>query len=284
MKIARYWAKGEAEGRMASGKIIPLKVWGWSESSLDEARQRAREAAARAAHRLETRRYLPHSYGYVDRPPREEIVREIADASGAVVATVTRNSYGALVLNAAQLMFIDVDVPPETASARLVRKIQSWLGRQSEAPETRVQQRIERTAAEYSQHTIRLYRTAAGFRCVVTDRPVVANGPESRALLEAFGADPLYVKICRSQECYRARLTPKFWRCDAARPPHRFPWQSARAEQEYRRWEDEYERRCRSFATCRFVAQFGNRIDAELRPLLELHDEYVRAQSELKLA
>jgi hypothetical protein len=284
MKIARYWAKGKAEGRTASGKMIPLQVWGWSESSLDEARQKAREAVERAARRLEARQPLPHSYGYADRPAREEIVREITGADGGVVATITRNSYGSLVLNTARLMFIDVDVPAETFPQRFVRLVSGWLGRETATPEVRIQKQIEKAAAEYSRHTVRLYRTAAGFRCAIADQPLTAGRAESHRLLEAFGADPLYVKICKAQECYRARLTPKFWRCEARRPPHRFPWQTARAEQEYRRWENEYARQCQPFAVCRFITQFGNRTDAELQTVLDLHDHYVRAKSDLALA
>jgi hypothetical protein len=286
MKIARFWEKGRVEAHATAGNKFPVVAWGWSENSREEAKQRAREAATRAARWLESNwpKRERGQYYAQERPPREEIVREITVSSGDVVATITRNAYGSLVLNTAHLMFIDVDVPPDPVSSRLAKNVLGWLGRPTETAESRVQKHIEQTATEYSQHTIRLYRTAAGFRCVVTDRPIVANSEESRRLFEAFGTDPLYAQICRVQECYRARLTPKFWRCRAQRPPHRFPWVNANEEQEQRRWEEEYSRRSQEFATCRFVTQFGNRTDAELRSLIELHDAHVGAQSELPLA
>ena len=56
---------------------------------------------------------MASSNGYYDRPPREEIVREIAGASGQTDAMLTRNSYSALVLNTPRLMFIDIDIPPD---------------------------------------------------------------------------------------------------------------------------------------------------------------------------
>jgi hypothetical protein len=80
---------------------------------------------------------------------------------------------------------------------------------------------------------------------------------ESRHLLEQFGADALYQKLCRTQECYRARLTPKFWRLGADGPPNRFPWEMPEHEQTYREWLVSYEKLCEASATCRFIEQTG---------------------------
>ena len=286
MKIARYWIKGKAEAAAPeSGKRITVATWGWSELSREEAERRANEAAQRAARRIETGEPLPRGYGYSERPPREEIIEEIKSADDEVVATITRNSYGVLVLNTKDLMFIDIDIPTETPGARFLRTLKNLFGGKSDDPENRIRKGIADQARVNGNYTFRLYRTFAGFRCAITNRPVSPDSAESKRLLDEFGADPLYVVLCQNQQSYRARLTPKHWRCGASRPPNRFPWATEADEQRYRTWEKEYEERCGQFATCRLIEQFGAQEGgAEFRALIRLHDELTRANTELKLA
>ena len=70
----------------------------------------------------------------------------------------------------------------------------------------------------------RVYRTAGGFRLLVTSDTFDPMSTETIELLKAFGSDPLYIRLCKAQECFRRRLSAKFWRCGADRPPSRFPW------------------------------------------------------------
>ena len=285
MKIGRYWTKRRAEAVTPSGKLVAVIAYGWSLLSREEAVRRADESARRAAARIAAGEPFPRGYDYADRPAREEVVEEFKGDGGEPVAAVTRNSYGSLVLNTKDLMFIDVDLPPEDAGGQLLKSIKRLFGAETEDAETRTRKKIEAAAASRPEYTFRLYRTAAGFRCAVVNRRVSPDSPESRRLLEEFGADPLYVKLCQSQRSYRARLTPKYWRCMMHRPPSRFPWETLEEEQSYRAWEREYEERCGRFAACRFVGQFGAQEgDAELRMLVDLHDRYTKADSNLELA
>lgn len=288
MKIARYWVKGKAETVAVpdSDETITVASWGWSERSHEEAEQRANEAAQRAAGRIRAGgEPLPRGYGYSDRPPREEIVEEIKSPDGETVAVITRNSYGALVLNTSDLMFIDIDIPPETSGARFFRTLKNLFGSKSDDPESRIRKGIADQASVYPNYTFRLYRTFAGFRCAITNKPVSPDSPESKRLLGEFGADPLYVLLCQNQQSYRARLTPKYWRCGASRPPNRFPWATQAEEQRYRTWEREYQEQSRQFAVCRLIEQFGAQEGgAEFRKLINLHDELTGARTELKLA
>ncbi len=111
MKIARYWARGEAEAVQPGGAPITLSTWRWSDSSQQDAQQRATSAAQEAAQRMETGSAGEggHGYGYLDNPPREEIIEEITGEDGGTIATVTRNRMGSLILNTDGLMFIDID-------------------------------------------------------------------------------------------------------------------------------------------------------------------------------
>lgn len=286
MKIARYWMKGKAEAAAPeSGERMTIASWGWSELSREEAEQRASESARRAARRIEAGEPLQRGYGYLVRPPREEIVEEIKNADGEVVAIITRNSYGVLVLNTKDLMFIDIDIPPEPSGARFFRSLKNLFGSQSDDPESSIRKRIAERAEVNGNYTFRLYRTFAGFRCALTNKPLSPGSAESKRLLDEFGADPLYVVLCQNQQSYRARLTPKHWRCGARRPPNRFPWATTADEQSYRAWEKEYEEQCGQFATCHLVEQFGAQEGgAQFRALIKLHDELTRANTDLKLA
>ncbi|HEX8143832.1 MAG TPA: hypothetical protein VF553_14635 [Pyrinomonadaceae bacterium] len=285
MKLARYWMKGKAEARSSSDQMITVTSWGWSTLSQEEAKRRANEAAQRAAKRIEAGEPLPRGYGYSDRPPREEIVEEIRSADGNLIAAVTRNSYGALILNTRDLMFIDIDIPDEPAGERFLRTIKSLFGRRADAPESRIQKKIAALASIHSEYTVRLYRTFAGFRCAIINRRISPGSSESRQLLDEFGADPLYVKLCQNQQSFRARLTPKYWRCGARRPPNRFPWATEAEERRYRAWEREYEEQGRQFATCLLIEQFGTQEgNGELKMLISLHDKLAKADSRLALA
>jgi hypothetical protein len=89
-----------------------------------------------------------------------------------------------------------------------------------------------------------------------------------------MGSDPLYKRLCRVQECFRARLTPKFWRCGAPRPPSRFPWTSAAEESAMRAWEAEYHDCSQSYAVCELIDAIGNdRVHREAAAIVRLHDE-----------
>ena len=102
---------------------------------------------------------------------------------------------------------------------------------------------------------------------------------------QQFGADPLYIRLCRAQECFRARLTPKPWRCRVGLPPASFPFTTSKEEQRFREWEANYSSTTAQYATCRYLASFGaGRIEDELDELITYHDQETRSASALPLA
>jgi hypothetical protein len=285
MKIARFWEKGSARAIAGDGKYFEIVAWGWSSENPGDARRRATEAAERTARRFEAGDVQRRSYGYGDRIPREEILEEFRDDAGETVATITRNGYGSLVLNTRDLMFIDVDVPRESWFADVSRGIKRLFGITAPDQAALQEERIRSAAQAYFKYTFRVYRTAAGFRCIVVDRAMDSTGVVSLRMLERFGADPLYVRLCKNQECFRARLTPKFWRCGAPRPPGRYPWTSASGEAAYRSWESDYRSKTGGYATCRFISRIGTGRDSPgLQRLIELHDVLTGVGSDRPLA
>lgn len=274
MKLYKHWARGEAtvHGR---GRPWTIQAYGGSNEGLAEAQRQAQALAQKVAAALE-RGQPAGRYGYADRPLREEIVQEIDGANGPA-AVITRNSYGALVLNTHRVMFVDVDdhtVQPSLGETirnlwnSVVGKAGATSGR-----EELILSRIDEVVHSRDGMGLRVYRTAGGFRLLITHQTFDPIAAETHGLLRAFGADTMYARLCKTQECFRARLSAKFWRCGAARPPSRFPWVDAVQEAQYRQWEQEYHRRANEFATCELVGIVGQpEVHAEVAPILEIHD------------
>ena len=160
-------------------------------------------------------------YACGSRPPREQILETLVSSDGSAAAILTRNAYGAVVLNAAYMLFVDVDLPPPTLRDRLARLV----GRTGIEPApARLRERLESIGGSF-----RLYRTAAGLRVIATDRIFTPGSPNAERLMRELGADPAFVQLCRAQKTFRARLTPKPWRCGLQAPSSDFPRQDGEA-------------------------------------------------------
>jgi hypothetical protein len=295
MRVARFWSRDQDEVVNRAGERIQVVSRGWSDESIEAARAKAREIARRVAQRIANNPTSRNQYPYGDRPIPEPVIREFGEAARAMV---TRNVYGALVLNTDDLMFVDIDREDAEADVggdltaglqEALSGIFSLFGKQApaaqipKAPAT-VLDSI-RGVVEKRGLSARVYRTAAGHRVLVTDRRFRAGDSETEALLNEFGADGMYMRLCRTQESFRARLTPKPWRCGHRKPPVAFPFETGEAVAAFEEWEQEYERQCQPHATCRFVASLGNgAVVPGFEELIEYHDRETKALSGQPLA
>jgi hypothetical protein len=108
---------------------------------------------------------------------------------------------------------------------------------------------------------------------------------EVATLLGELGCDPLYVRLCRSQQSFRARLTPKPWRCGAAPAPSRFPHETPQREAAFQQWLRDYDACCERYAVCDPLPGVGDDfVNADVAPVVGLHDEATRSGSGLPLA
>jgi hypothetical protein len=106
----------------------------------------------------------------------------------------------------------------------------------------------------------------------------------SSQIMEELDADPYYIKLCRAQKSFRARLTPKPWRCGLPKIPHRYPW-DAQQEHEVENWIATYEATTRDFASCKLIGHYGNpEIHPEITRTMAFHDKVTRAESGIALA
>ncbi len=291
MKLARYWGRGQGEAVDVEGQKIRVVARGWSDESIDLARARAADIARRVAQRLVSHPGERNQYEYGDRPLPEPVIRELGSA-----AVVTRNAYGALVLNTDRLMFVDIDrEDAEQASGgggleEVMSGLLSLFGKSAPAPaakENRADTVVEGIQQVGRRHNLsgRVYKTAGGYRVLLTSAAFRAGSSEAESLLNEFGSDRMYMHLCRVQESFRARLTPKPWRCDFGKPPVEFPFETPQAEAQYRRWEAEYNAKSAGCATCRFVIAFGSGTTVpEFEDLVKYHDQETKAASGLPLA
>ena len=282
MKIARYWTRAAGEANL-DGRQIRVTARGWSDEGIDAARACARQIAQRVAERIASQPGRAPRYPYGDRPLPEPVLSEMRDEAG-LSAVITRNAYGALVMNTAQMMFVDIDQTAPAPASSIKNLFGSLFGKPAPKEADPVIQKISQVIARRDL-AARVYRTAAGYRVLITTRRFPVQGAESEALLNEFGSDPLYVRLCRMQESFRARLTPKPWRVSLRNPPVEFPFETAAAQAQFEAWDREYQSRTAGHATCAFQTDIGRgHALAEFEPLIRLHDERTRATSGLPLA
>ena len=278
MYFPKFWARAECEGQIS---------WRWSDRSFADAQTLAEEAAQRMADRIRHGDIPQRHQGYYPgRAFREPVLRELRNATGELAAAVTRNSYGCLVLNTARVMFVDVDLPEPKPSGGL-------LGRLFRKPDLKPPGEAQNNAIAKAELWIRknpdwgwqIYRTRAGLRLLATHALFDPETAASDSVFDALGADPLYRQLCKAQKCFRARLTPKAWRCGIHEKPERWPYLSPKAEKKFQMWEHIYQNTCRNWATCETVRTIGNRdVHPDVRIVIEFHDETTRADSKLALA
>lgn len=278
MNFPPFWAHG------TSGDFF---AWRWSFQSLAEAQSLADQAAQQLAERFRAGDYPPKHGGYYpDRPFREQILQEIKSETGDISAVITRNSYGCQVLNTARVMFVDIDLPEPKKPRGFFKKL---FGKPEVAPPhnplNEAMARIENWTRNNSEWGWRIYRTRSGLRLLATQDLLDANSEIANRVFEALGADPLYRKLCNSQKCFRARLTPKAWRCGLRAKPERWPWLDAKQEKRFQKWQTQYQQCSAQWATCEFVRHLGNpAVHPEVQAILKIHDEPTRAESKLPLA
>ncbi len=289
MLIPRFWSKYESQVQLPNGKKAGVACWRASETSAAEAQALARAAGERFAERIRRGEDFPGPYPYGDRPLREEVLEDIPGPAGDVAAVLTRNGYGTVVLNTARVLFIDVDLPAAGAQfaplRRLAHALLPFLVAPPRDPVIQALARLKEWLAARSGWGVRVYRTRAGLRYLVTHSTFEPGSGESEAAMAFLACDPAYVRLCKVQKSFRARLSPKPWRCGIERPIWRFPAENAAGEEVIREWVERYESASRGYATCELLASLGREpIHPEVMEVVRLHDASARVGSGLPLA
>ena len=275
MKFYKYWTTATRRGIDKDGEEIFRSAAGYSNVSLAEALRTANQRADALGDFWDDPNRVWQNgggyYGQGTRPIREQVLNQFDDGD-ETYAVITRNVYGCQVLNTANVFFADVDIPQSSKT----KKLFGLFGNKTASFEEKLVEKISRIVERDSRICLRLYRTSMGFRIALMDRIINPEDAQSYSLLEELGSDKLYVSLCRSQDCYRARLTPKPWRCGATRPPTSFPFTHEGTEERFQQWLDAYEQIARKFGTCALVGEFGSAAKhPRAESVLKLHDHFV---------
>jgi hypothetical protein len=201
-------------------------------------------------------------YAYLVNRKTEPLVTTL-DGTTGTAARVTVNGYGALVLNATGALFVDIDTSDEGENpsvSELPPQVVDALGRHAEL-------------------RFRTYRTRGGWRLLCTNGVFDPASTETEGLLADLGADGKYILLCRVQNSFRARLTPKPWRAKY-RPRELRPGESI-SRADVQRYVD----RTWRYATARQVAGSGpEETTPEVAPIVDFHDRWTQAISGKPLA
>ncbi|QVL31791.1 hypothetical protein KIH39_23610 [Telmatocola sphagniphila] len=324
MIVPQYWAEARVQNRQ-KGRQITLRRFGWSDVSQLEAQDNANARAQEALLRILSgekipRRELKVPYnGAQGVPIREEVISRFGDT------VITRNSYGARCLNTPNVLFADVDFKEEP-SYRLIFTIfgllaggallawnflsgalgvffgfcalwampisrvlyRNYLKFTGGSADVTAKQRLTRFAAQHPDWNLRVYRTPAGFRILVTHQTFNPSDPDVREFFQELGTDPVYALMCWNQQCFRARLSAKPWRVGIEKHlgPRPGVWPIAAERMPMRNeWIAIYEEAAQGYAACAFLETIGSGVvHPDVRRVLELHDELSGANSQRPIA
>lgn len=324
MIIPKYWAEGRIQNRSA-GRQITVRRFGWSDSSQAEAQAHAEQRTAEAFQRLLSgekldRREAKIPYNGADGLPIRE---EILDRRGETV--VTRNSYGASCLNTPDVFFADIDFAPfhlpgmvtnlkylsiltgllvaiafsKPLGAGIVigalifggpiaKRIGSGIRKSKGDDEKTARDTVSDFIANHPEWNFRVYRTPAGLRLLATHQTFSPNDPVVTECFSALATDPVYSRMCLSQQCFRARVSPKPWRIGITNHlgPRPGVWP---VKEEYlparNAWLADYRLAAEEFSSCRFIESIGSgTTHPDVLPVLAWHDELSKAESGLPIA
>lgn len=255
MKLYQYWVT-EKQKVLLDGVEQEITCYGGSNNSVDEARARAKEKVQKIQRKIRGEKHLFDEY---EAEIREEILQIVDDHSA-----ITRNRYGAQVLNAEQLMILDID-KPKSSFGDLFKK------KEAGSEKTKIFDMVRKLAAnpKYKEYGYRIYETYQGARVIVLGKSFDPRDSDTQRMMNEFNCDPLYTRLCVKQGCYRARLTPKPYRMNLRAYKVKFP--RPEGDPEYQQWLANYEDASRSFNVCRLVDQIGT--SQTSNDVIRLHDE-----------
>ena len=253
MKIYKYWVIEKALITL-DGEEQEIKCYGGSNLSEADAVEQARQKIEKVKSKIAGHPQVFEDYQV---EIREEIVNALVDRT-----VITRNRYGAQVLNVQDQMIMDIDQP----------KRYFWdIFKKRTDDKLKIVEMVRTLAQKplYQSCSFRIYETSKGMRVIVLGRTFNPQLAETRSMMDEFNCDQLYSYLCKRQDCFRARLTPKPSRMRVPGYRVKYP-RDAAADQEFHAWLSGYETASKNYSVCKFIEQIG---PASPTAAVRLHDE-----------
>ncbi len=319
MIVPLYWSESKTK-KVVEGRQFTIKRFGWSDISEEEAKKHADSRLAEAVKTLEEQgdvRRIDHKVSYNGAegiPIREEVVSKFQDI------VISRNSYGALCLNTPDVLFADIDFEDKASfklkamvftvlmftvflasvfyhslmlfilgffaisslTSIVAEFIYKSIARFAGSAEQKAINRVESILADLPELNMRLYRTPMGMRVLFMNNTYSPEDEKTIRILEYFRSDKLYVQMCKNQNCFRARVSPKPWRIGtqiAIPGTGAWPVPDDRLTQRSE-WIRNYDRKAKDYASCRFISQLGSTaVNSKAEAVRNLHDEMCKANN-----
>lgn len=291
--IPPYWHKHEEAVPLGEGRTYLMVITGSSHISQEDAERDARERLAQLLASGFPDDRAPRDWYYPARRLPEELLEEIPGGDGEPIAAITRNRYGAEILNTDALLITDVDLfgddpQPARASEKRPGLLRRLFGGGSTAPpdaaspsasgtQARREQARERTEtmiAEFAQRNpqlgVRSYRTRNGSRVLITGADAPPDSQHALRMMSELTSDKLYMTLCRVQGNYRARLTPKPWRIGVAPAQGHGPGRMGIGLDP--EWVRGYDTASQQYGVCELVSAVGPAPTADEQRVIDLHD------------
>lgn len=269
MFINRFWAEASEKFKHPNtGEIFPINVWGGSIKSESDARSSALKKIELIKKKIMGDYSIAREY---KAEIREEIIEEI-DSNNVV----TLNRYGAKVLNSKDTVFIDIDEPK--------RNLFNFFKTYSlkEKKKQILQQVLKATRKkEFQGLGFRIYETNKGFRVIVLGIQNKPNSPQIRKIFKTLNSDRLYSLLCRKQDCYRARISPKPGNMKYPKHRVRFPTNCTEEKNKLSEWLEKYALTARDFKVCSLRESVGIQSKTSI---VQYHDDFCGVNEKLPLA
>ncbi len=267
MKIFKHWT-AEKKRINLQGSDTEITTYGGSNASIEESALRAKEKMEKVIRKINGESGIFDDYQV---EIREEILQTLDDKT-----IITRNRYGAQVMNAENLMFLDIDKPKASLGGFFKKS-------SPEQDKEKIFDMVRKLAAasKYQGLVFRVYETYQGARVIVLGKNF---DPQDRATLDMmneFNCDKLYATLCKKQACFRARLTPKPRRIKMESYKVRYPREGM--DGAFESWLQKYESASRHYSVCRFVEQIGVSAVGTTEAV-RIHDELTGATARQPLA
>jgi len=267
MHVYKYWAK-VCEKIDIDGKSKEITCFGGSNFSLNAAQDEAHKKIGVVQRKIKGEDITAEEYNI---EIREELVDRIDDKNA-----ITRNRYGALVLNSENTIVIDVDEPKYSF-------LDFFRNFNIEAKKQKMLNQIIKSTAHssYSEMGFRIYETRKGYRVIVTNLKLSSKDQMVKKLFKRFNCDPIYARLCFKQECFRARLTPK--PSNMKHPAYKviFPRNTIEQDQ-FAEWLSSYNKKSEKYSTCKLVHQVGQKGSGCYA--IETHDKLSKIEYSQNLA
>ena len=169
---------------------------------------------------------------------------------------------------------------------------------------------LNKRVASHTNEQFRLYKTPAGFRIIATHDIISPSDSVVEEWFAYFHADANYVRLCQSQQCFRARLSAKPWRMNevednslAKNIPAKDFWfaedndidetdaQHCKDLAARQQWIADYDNYAKNYRACHYVESIvgkevanNSKPQASIEDFVRWHDSACQVNKELTIA